>query len=147
MEFENLLKLIETVSSSELTHFSMKEGEFKLSMGKDSIVVSGREISEIKTERISARAETNSEKKSQTELPEGKMVKAPLVGTFYSASAPEEEPFVQVGDSVKKGQSVAIIEAMKLMNEIESDFDGTVTEILVKNGQAVEYGQPLFRIA
>ena len=62
MEFENLLKLIETVSSSELTHFSMKEGEFKLSMGKDSIVVSGREISEIKTERISARAETNSEK-------------------------------------------------------------------------------------
>ena len=63
--------------------------------------------------------------------------------------APEEgaKPFVQVGDTVKRGQVVAIVEAMKLMNEIESDFDGTVTEILVKNGQAVEYGQPLFRIA
>lgn len=139
MEFENLLKLIETVSSSELTHFSMKEGEFKLSMGKDSIVVSGREISEIKTE-------TNSEKKSQTELPEGKMVKAPLVGTFYSASAPEEEPFVQVGDSVKKGQTLGIIEAMKLMNEIECEYDGVIDKILVENGQMIEYGQPLFTI-
>lgn len=146
MEFENLLKLIETVSSSELTHFSMKEGEFKLSMGKDSIVVSGREISEIKTERISARAETNSEKKSQTELSEGKMVKAPLVGTFYSASAPEEEPFVQVGDSVKKGQTLGIIEAMKLMNEIECEYDGVIDKILVENGQMIEYGQPLFTI-
>ena len=146
MEFENLLKLIETVSSSELTHFSMKEGEFKLSMGKDSIVVSGREISEIKTERISARAETNSEKKSQTELPEGKMVKAPLVGTFYSASAPEEEPFDQVGDSVKKGQTLGIIEAMKLMNEIECEYDGVIDKILVENGQMIEYGQPLFTI-
>ena len=79
--------------------------------------------------------------------PVGNVVKAPLVGTFYAAPAEDAEPFIQVGDSVKKGQSVAIIEAMKLMNEIESDFDGTVTEILVKNGQAVEYGQPLFRIA
>ena len=69
------------------------------------------------------------------------------MGTFYAAPAEDAEPFIQVGDFVKKGQSVAIIEAMKLMNEIESDFDGTVTEILVKNGQAVEYGQPLFRIA
>ena len=69
------------------------------------------------------------------------------MGTFYAAPEEDEEPFIQVGDFVKKGQSVAIIEAMKLMNEIESDFDGTVTEILVKNGQAVEYGQPLFRIA
>ena len=69
------------------------------------------------------------------------------MGTFYSSPAPDAEDYVKVGDSVKKGQSVAIIEAMKLMNEIESDFDGTVTEILVKNGQAVEYGQPLFRIA
>ena len=146
MEFENLLKLIETVSSSELTHFSMKEGEFKLSMGKDSIVVSGREISEIKTERISVGAETNSEKKSQKELSEGKMVKAHLVGTFYSESATEEEPFVQVGDSVKKGQTLGIIEAMKLMNEIECEYDGVIDKILVENGQMIEYGQPLFTI-
>ena len=82
-----------------------------------------------------------------SEAEEGVFVTSPLVGTFYTAPAEDAEPFVKVGDTVKKGQVVAIVEAMKLMNEIESDFDGTVTEILVKNGQAVEYGQPLFRIA
>ena len=66
---------------------------------------------------------------------------------FYAAPAEDAQPFVSVGDRVKKGQTVAIVEAMKLMNEIESEFDGTVTEVLVKNGEAVEYGQPLFRIA
>lgn len=146
MEFENLLKLIETVSASELTHFSMKEGEFKLSMGKDAIVVSDTEASVIKTERVSATLEETGEKKSQMEIPEGKTIKAPLVGTFYSASAPEEEPFVQVGDSVKKGQTLGIIEAMKLMNEIECEYDGVIDKILVENGQMIEYGQPLFTI-
>ena len=78
--------------------------------------------------------------------PEGNVVKSPLVGTFYAAPAEDADPFVKVGDKVKKGQVLAIVEAMKLMNEIESDFDGEVAETYVKNGQAVEYGQPLFRI-
>lgn len=71
---------------------------------------------------------------------------SPLVGTFYSASSPDAENFVQIGDHVKKGQVLGIIEAMKLMNEIESDFDGIVEAILVNNEDVVEYGQPLFRI-
>ena len=78
--------------------------------------------------------------------PSGQIVKSPLVGTFYAAPSEDGDPFVTVGDSVKKGQTLAIVEAMKLMNEIESDFDGKVEEIYVKNGEAVEYGQPLFRI-
>ena len=78
--------------------------------------------------------------------PEGMIVKSPLVGTFYAAPAEDAAPFVSVGDLVKKGQTLAIVEAMKLMNEIESDFDGKVAEVYVENGQAVEYGQPLFRI-
>lgn len=78
--------------------------------------------------------------------PAGKLVESPLVGTFYAAPAEDAAPFVSVGDTVKKGQTLAIIEAMKLMNEIESEYDGTVAEILVENGQPVEYGQPLFRI-
>ena len=73
-------------------------------------------------------------------------MESPLVGTFYAAPAEDAEPFVTVGSAVKKGQTLAIVEAMKLMNEIESDYDGTVAEILVENGQPVEYGQPLFRI-
>ena len=73
----------------------------------------------------------------------GKSIKAPLVGTFYAAPSPDQPPFVQVGDTVKKGDVVLIIESMKLMNEVTSDVDGVVQEILVKNGDAVEYDQPL----
>ena len=78
--------------------------------------------------------------------PEGVIVKAPLVGTFYAAPSEDADPFVSLGDTVKKGQTLAIVEAMKLMNEIESDYSGKIAEIYVENGQAVEYGQPLFRI-
>jgi acetyl-CoA carboxylase biotin carboxyl carrier protein len=76
----------------------------------------------------------------------GHVVKSPMVGTFYTSSSPEAKPFVQVGSVVKEGETVCIIEAMKILNEIEADKSGTITRILVNNGQAVEYGQPLFHI-
>ena len=79
--------------------------------------------------------------------PEGNVVKAPLVGTYYAAPSPDQKPFVQVGDTVKKGDVILIIESMKLMNEVQSDFDGVVKEILVQNGDGVEYDQPLMIIA
>ena len=80
-------------------------------------------------------------------LPEKlKEITAPIVGVFYEASSPEAAPFVKVGDIVSKGQVVGIVEAMKLMNEIESEVDGEIAEILVKNGEAVEFGQPLFKV-
>ena len=79
--------------------------------------------------------------------PEGtEVIKAPIVGTFYQSSAPGEEPFVKTGDTIAEGDVVCIIEAMKFMNEVNSEFGGTVTEVLVKDGDFVEYGQPLFRI-
>jgi acetyl-CoA carboxylase biotin carboxyl carrier protein len=76
----------------------------------------------------------------------GTLITSPFVGTFYRAPAPESPPFADVGQAVRKGQVVCIVEAMKLMNEIESEFDGKIVEILVKNAEHVEYGQPLFRI-
>ena len=76
----------------------------------------------------------------------GNIIKAPLVGTFYAAPGEEEAPFVHVGSKVEKGQILAIVEAMKLMNEIESEFSGEIAEVYVKNGEPVEYGQPLFRV-
>ncbi|WP_374621734.1 acetyl-CoA carboxylase biotin carboxyl carrier protein [Pandoraea sp.] len=79
-------------------------------------------------------------------VPQGHIVTSPMVGTFYRAPSPGADPFAQVGDSVKEGQTLCIIEAMKLLNEIESDKAGVIKEILVENGQAVEYGQPLFVI-
>jgi acetyl-CoA carboxylase biotin carboxyl carrier protein len=79
-------------------------------------------------------------------VPEGHVVKAPMVGTFYRAGSPGSPPFVEVGQAVKKGDTLCIIEAMKLMNEIESDADGVIKAILVENGQPVEFDQPLFII-
>ena len=76
----------------------------------------------------------------------GKVVKSPIVGTFYRSSSPDKDPFVQVGDSVRKGDTLFIIESMKLMTEVASDFEGKVAEILVENGQPVEFGQPVMRI-
>ena len=146
MEFENLIQLIKTVSSSELTEFSMKDGDFKVSMNKKKevqIVADGNMAAEIPVFTAQTVAP---EKESVESEPEGNQVKAPLVGTFYSASAPDAAPFVKVGDTVKKGQVLGIIEAMKLMNEIESEYDGVVEAILVENGQMVEYGQNLFTI-
>ena len=151
MEFENLLTLIKTVSESELTSFTMKDGDLKISMGKEKQVVveqTGMQVMPAvagNADTVSAGSGSFNGKQEQQEecQPEGKTVK---VGTFYAASAPDAEAFVSVGDTVKKGQTLGIIEAMKLMNEIESEYDGVVKEILIENGQMAEYGQPLFVI-
>ena len=145
MELENLLKLIDKVSSSGLDSFRMEEEGFKLSMKKKrgreaAVTLSGAAVMPVRMD------DESSDIGEHTELPAGKQVKAPLVGTFYNASSPEEDPFVQVGDTVKKGQVLGIIEAMKLMNEIECEYDGVVEAVLVENEQMVEYGQPLFVI-
>lgn len=148
MEFENLITLIREVSSSELTDFSMKDGDFKISMGKREkkmIVTSQEGTAVVSSEKFISAEDVKTAEEEKTVISENQ-VKAPLVGTYYSASAPDAEPFVQIGDTVKKGQTLGIIEAMKLMNEIESEYDGVVEDILVENGQMVEYGQVLFVI-
>ena len=154
MEFENLLTLIKTVSESELTSFTMKDGDLKISMGKEKQVVVEQTGMQVMP-AVAGNADTvstgsgsfNGKQEQQEECqPEGKIVKAPLVGTFYAASAPDAEAFVSVGDTVKKGQTLGIIEAMKLMNEITAEEDGVILEITAANGQMVEYGSELFRM-
>ena len=150
MEFENLLTLIKTVSDSELTDFDYEENgtRIRLKKKKETVVVAGASADVPIAPLAAAQAAIqNSETVADADSePEGMIVKYPLDGTFYAAPAEDAAPFVSVGDLVKKGQTLAIVEAMKLMNEIESDFDGKVAEVYVENGQAVEYGQPLFRI-
>ena len=150
MEFENLLTLIKTVSDSELTEFAYEENgtSIRLRKKKETVVVTGTS-SDVPTASLAAAQAVSEDKESAADAdnePEGMIVKSPLVGTFYAAPAEDASPFVAVGDQVKKGQTLAIVEAMKLMNEIESDFDGKIAEVYVTNGQAVEYGQPLFCI-
>lgn len=146
MEFENLVKLIQAVSESNLTEFKMQDGDFKISMetNKETKQVTVTAAS-VPVQAVPAAVEAQEAAPQEKEVT-GNVVKSPLVGTFYEAPSPESKPFVQVGDVVKKGQVLGIVEAMKLMNEIESEFDGTVKEILVKNEQMVEFGQPMFVI-
>lgn len=144
MELENLLKLIGTVSASELTGFRYEENGVKIDMSKKKEKL---QVVQSEPELIFAGKTVSSiDETVKEENTEGEVVTSPLVGTYYEAPAEDAEAFVKVGDRVKKGQTLAIIEAMKLMNEIESEYDGVIKEIMVKNGQPVEYGQPLFRI-
>ncbi|MGN0331673.1 MAG: acetyl-CoA carboxylase biotin carboxyl carrier protein [Lachnospiraceae bacterium] len=157
MEFENLLRRVNAVSDSKLTGFSYEENGVKIKLKKEQgkvQVVSTGTVSEnadsvsyaAVPQTVKVEEETKSaESESKNEV-SGKVVVSPLVGTFYAAPAEDAEPFVKAGDTVKKGQTLAIVEAMKLMNEIESDYDGVIEEILVENGQPVEYNQPLFRV-
>lgn len=168
MKVEQVLELVKAVSDSELTEFKYEEDGVKLSLKKtsDRIVQVQAPAAPAAAPVIApavmpaapapvpaaapvsapAGAEAPAAASAESEI-KGNIVKSPLVGTFYAAPAEDADSFVKVGDSVKEGQVLAIVEAMKLMNEIESDFTGTVTEILVENGQAVEYGQPLFVIS
>ncbi len=148
MEFEKMIELIKTVSDSNLTQFQIEEDGFKLSMktAKQSKVVVQKQESVPKEIQSVAMDEIKPAEQKEIKKAEGNVVKSPLVGTFYSASSPDSAPFVKVGDTVKKGQVLGIVEAMKLMNEIESEFDGVVKEIQIENEQVVEYGQPLFVI-
>lgn len=153
MEFENLLALIKAVSESELTGLKYEESGVKLHLTKkqEKVHVVTAEAAGMTTTAVAPVTVLPGEMPVQTEAvtaeTAGNVIESPLVGTFYTAPSEDAPAFVSVGDSVKKGQKLAIVEAMKLMNEIESDYDGVIAEILVENGQPVEYGQPLFRIS
>lgn len=140
MKFEQLVELIQTVSSSNLGEFKYEEGDFKISLKKEKGEVRLAEQSESVSDNVLEQP------RESVKSREGNVIKSPLVGTFYASPAEDADPFVQVGEQVQKGKILAIVEAMKLMNEIESDYSGTVAEILVNNQEGVEYGQPLFRI-
>ncbi len=150
MELEHILKIIDAVSKSSLTSFSLEDGDVKLSLGAErnsgaAVAIQPLAAAEISGIAVKAQ-ETAGGYQEDAGNVSGNIVSSPLVGIFYSAPSPDDEPFVQVGDKVKKGQTLGIVEAMKLMNEIESEYDGTVKQILIENEQMVEYGQPMFVI-
>ena len=142
MEYEKIKQLMEDMGNSKLTSISIDFPDgTKISMQKEKEVV---KVSETVVKQESVVTEQIQEVKKIEK--QGDIVKSPMVGTFYSKPAPDQAPFVEVGKIVKKGDVLCIVEAMKLMNEIESEFDGEIKEILVKDGEAVEYGKPLFII-
>ena len=161
LDHEDLNRLIEKISSSDIQEFSLEGEDFKLEIKRnlfDQNQVVNNLVSNTSFERQTvANEKTFNNNKLVVNEPEAPQVAppgrsdlteitSPMVGTFYRAAAPGEEPFVEVGNNVKIGQTICILEAMKLMNEIESEFNAEIVEILVENGTPVEFGQVLMRV-
>lgn len=157
MDYKDIKKLIDDMGNSNLDSLEIEFPEgIKISMTKNTkkeVVIASANPSVIEgsapmttpvVREDRGTALVNVKNKEQEE--NYKIVKSPMVGTFYASSAPDKDPFVKVGDKVHKGQVLCIVEAMKLMNEIESEFDGEIVEICVNNEDIVEYGKPLFKI-
>lgn len=170
MEMEHIIKLIDAVSKANIMNFQIEEGNFKLSMDKlaqrmevpsgvkqtaaipyqsvdTQAAVLASVVEQKKEEVVNTAAVIKNESPAiPTDAANIKIIESPIVGTYYSSPGPDSKEFVQVGDVVKIGQVLCIVEAMKLMNDIDSEYAGEIVEILVQNEQMVEYGQPLFKI-
>ncbi|MBI5101831.1 MAG: acetyl-CoA carboxylase biotin carboxyl carrier protein [Nitrospirae bacterium] len=142
MELDDLKSLIELLRETDITDLQVEKEGTKVRIKREKLFGS----IEIPAHRHPAARETVSQEPPAEDLQRLVTVTSPIVGTFYKSSTPEAPPFVESGSKVKKGQVLCIIEAMKLMNEIECDTDGVVARVLIENGQPVEYGEPLFLI-
>ncbi len=157
MDLNYLKKVIKIFDESDLAEIRIEEEGLKLKLSKYTETemvtipqhsrVPSQAVNQSQSEtQIVAQTATNPETKKEDEVNVGHVIKSPIVGTFYRSPSPDSETFVEIGQHITKGAPLCIIEAMKLMNEIESDISGTVTKILIENAQPVEYGQPMFVI-
>lgn len=152
MDLRKLKTLIDLVSESNVSELEITEAEGKVRIVKGGVAMPVGSVQHVHVPSYASAPVSMPATESPltavpvVDVPAGHTVKSPMVGTFYRSSAPGSKPFVEVGDVVKEGQTICIIEAMKILNEIEADKSGTVGQILCENGQAVEYGQALFII-
>lgn len=152
MDLRKLKTLIDLVSESNVSELEITEAEGKVRIVKSAPAGAVAPVTytmapaPVAAPSAPVPAAPAVEVAAAPAQPDGHTVKSPMVGTFYRASSPGAKPFVEIGDSIKEGETICIVEAMKILNEIEADKSGTVTQILVENGQAVEYGQPLYVI-
>ena len=150
MDINLLKRLVKVVEQSNITEFSVQEGDLKIKISKNSKQSVNTVISQPTNPvavQVSEPVAAQEPAKKEEEVNENyHEIRSPIVGTFYRAPAPDADPYVQVGDNVSVGSVLCIVEAMKLMNEIESDADGKIVKILVENATPVEYNQPLFLI-
>ncbi len=150
MDLRKLKTLIDLVSESNVSELEITEAEGKVRIvkggGPGMQHASGQAVINTAPAAQAISATPAAPAPVPAEAPSGHIVKSPMVGTFYRSSSPGAKPFVEMGSQIKEGETICIIEAMKIHNEIEADKSGTITKILCENGQAVEYGQPLFVI-
>ncbi|MEG0446781.1 MAG: acetyl-CoA carboxylase biotin carboxyl carrier protein [Comamonas sp.] len=146
MDLRKLKTLIDLVSESNVSELEITEAEGKVRIVKSEGAVVQQFVAAPMQAAVPAAPVAAAPVAAAPAAVEGHVVKSPMVGTFYRASSPGAKPFVDVGSQVKEGETICIVEAMKILNEIEADKSGTVVRVLGENGQAVEYGQPLFVI-
>ena len=149
MDLRKLKKLIDLVQESGIAELEITEGEERVRIARGGVVnvtPLGAPAASIAAPAAGAAPAASAAAAEPPPGIEGHVVKSPMVGTFYRASAPDAKPFIDVGGTVKEGQTICVIEAMKLMNEIEADKDGVIKAIMVENGQPVEYGESLMMI-
>ena len=147
MELSDIFALLERFESSSIQRMELRMEDFRLELDKNAaLTVAPVAAAPVAAAPVAAPSAAPAPAAApKAEAPAGPTINAPLVGTFYSAPSPDAAPFVSVGDTVKKGQTVCILEAMKMMSEVPSPADGVVEEILVRDGELVGYDQPLFR--
>jgi acetyl-CoA carboxylase biotin carboxyl carrier protein len=146
MDLRKLKTLIDLVQNSGISELEISEGEEKIRIAKHLTAAPATTVVSMPAAAVAVSPAPTPATEAAPAKMEGHIMKAPMVGTFYRSSGPDAAPFVEVGQTVKEGDTLCIIEAMKLMNEIEADVSGVIKAIQVENGQAVEFGQPMFVI-
>lgn len=146
-ETEYIEKLAKIITDNELTEISLEDGEQAITIRKDlpEVISAGIPVAQAPAVAAAPAAHASAGE-AKPEAKRGNAIVSPMVGMFYAKPSPDEEPFVKVGDTVSEGDIVCIIEAMKMMNEIESEFSGKIVEICVSDGEPVEYGQPIMYV-
>ena len=155
MDLRKLKTLIDLVEASDISELELTEGEEKVKISRQNN--KAQSLAPVNYVQQPIQPPVNQQPQAQTEEPLGKVdsttidnkdaITSPMVGTFYRSASPDSAPFIDIGSIVKKGETLCLIEAMKILNEIESDKEGTISKILIENGQPVEFGQPLFEIS
>jgi acetyl-CoA carboxylase biotin carboxyl carrier protein len=157
VDLKKIQELLASFNQTNITELNLKSGEFELTLRREAVPVATATPSPasvavvtasdpVAVPAVAVSALVSEPTPAPTSNKKWVDIKSPMVGTFYRSPAPDQAPFVEVGETIRKGQTVCILEAMKLMNEIESEFNGQIVEILVQNGEPVEYEQVLMRI-
>lgn len=155
MDLRKLKTLIDLVEASDISELELTEGEEKVKISRQNSTMSSlppanyiqQPIQPTISQQPQVQSEVPSDNLETTATDTKNSITSPMVGTFYRAASPDSAPFIDIGSTVKKGETLCIIEAMKILNEIESDKEGTISKILIENGQPVEFGQPLFELS
>jgi len=148
MNLKEIKELIKVFNSSDLSKLKVEDGDFGLTLEKGGVAVTTAPVQAAPVQQVHASApvEAPAAEAEKKVADNADKITSPMVGTFYRAPSPDSPPFVNVGDTVRKGQTLCILEAMKIMNELEAEFDCKILDILVEDGQPVEYDMPLFLV-